>query len=252
VIYRTPGQPWETSCQAPSGLVGTIGVRVEEGEGTTVTARTTAGSVEHPAASGLYWAVLAAPLVGGQYAAVWDTGGAIPVYGIDNEYLTVTYTTPDAPATVPGERYATITDVRAYTSQAVGVSDEDLQAILDHAERDIDGALIEPVPWGRIDATGLKYDPTSLETWRAAALNRATCAQTEYRLAMGEEFFIRAQHPTERGPDFAVSGLLPYIGPKALRELAGSLLVATPGVGQIQVGGTIMSSSTGWVDTNTD
>lgn len=118
--------------------------------------------------------------------------------------------------------YAAIDDVRAYTDLAEGVSDEDLEKVLDRAELDIDGELTTPDP--RPDS-GAKYDPAALESWRATALNRGVCAQTEYRLAMGEEFFIRAQHSRVSGPDFTTEGRLPYIGPKARRELAGARLL---------------------------
>jgi hypothetical protein len=225
----------------PTGLVGTIGVRILDGDDVVVTARSIAGIAEYPAGSGVYTATLTAPDTGGQYVVVWDTGGSAPTFA--SEDITV------RAQAAAGSRYAAISDVRDYTAQALDVSDDDLQDILERAERDVDGELIEPVPWGRDETTGLKYDPTSLETWRAAALNRAVCAQTEYRLAMGEDFFVRAQHATERGPDFAVSGQLPYIGPKVFRELAGASLVATAGIGQIQIGGTGVGQ-TSWIETN--
>lgn len=253
MIYRKPGETFETSSTAQSGLVGTIGVRLEDGAGGTAIDRTTAGITEHPAGSGVYFAVVPIPAdtPTGQYVPLWDTGGVAPIFRQDSEYLTVNPTgAPPAAAPSLTGRYATVEDVRAYTALAAQVPDDaDLQFILDRAERDVDSELVEPVPWGR-QASGLKYDPTGLETWRAVALNRATCAQTEYRLAMGEDYFIRAQHTSERGPDFAVDGKLPYIGPTVYRELSGAALVATPGVGQLAVGGTIMSSSTGWVETN--
>ncbi len=45
------------------------------------------------------------------------------------------------------------------------------------------------------------------------ALTRATCAQAEYRVAMGPEFFIEDQYGFVAGPDFSRRGELAYIGP---------------------------------------
>lgn len=250
MIPARPGEPFEaTTPSIASGLVGTLGVRVMDGQDHEVVARATTGIVESPAGSGLYTATITAPPTTGQYSVVWDTGGAVETWGTEDLY--VSYTAPTTPWS-PNGHYAVIADVRGYTILAAGVSDQDLQTVLERAERDVDGELVEPYTWSRVESTGLKYDPVALEMWRAAALNRATCAQTEYRLSMGEEFFVRAQHTTERGPDFSVSGQLPYIGPKVYRELAGAVLVATPGIGQLTVGGTITSSSWYGVQTNAD
>jgi hypothetical protein len=130
--------------------------------------------------------------------------------------------------------YATLADLKAYTDLAEGVSDADLQKALDRAERDVDQALAEPPAR---QSSGLKYDPAKLTpAWAEGPLNRATCAQAEYRLTMGEEFFIRPQHDTVRGPDFATSGQLPYLAPKAARELSGTGLLATQDGRSVRVG----------------
>lgn len=73
-VYVNSGTTFETVLEnAPSGLVGTVGVRIVDGVGNTVTARTTAGIIEEPAGSGRYVAHLVAPLGVGQYGALWDT-----------------------------------------------------------------------------------------------------------------------------------------------------------------------------------
>lgn len=120
--------------------------------------------------------------------------------------------------------YATLTDLRAYAPVAAdpgALNDAAAQRVLDHAERDVDAQLAVPAGTAR-QPSGLKYDPATLEAWKRAALSRAVCAQAEYRLVMGEEFFIKAQHENVRGPDFSTSGRLPEIGPKVDRELAGT------------------------------
>ena len=123
--------------------------------------------------------------------------------------------------------YATLADLRAYSADANAIVDDDvLTRELEQAERDIDTVLGSR---GARDAeTGLKVDPAAelaagtLAQWQVDALNRATCAQAEYRLVMGPDFFIRAQHNRVRGPDFTTEGQLPYIGPKAMLELDGA------------------------------
>lgn len=131
--------------------------------------------------------------------------------------------------------YATLAELKAYTDLDTGVSDPTLQTALDRAERDVD-SIVTPLVAGSREATGLKLDPASLLDWQAAALSRATCAQAEYRLAMGEDFFIRAQHSTVRGPDFSLSGQLPYIGPKVFRELTETGFVRADGVSNVRIG----------------
>lgn len=77
---------------------------------------------------------------------------------------------------------------------------------------------------------GLKvYPPMDLTANQAIALSHATCAQFEYRNEMGPDFFVRAQYPTIKGPDFATTGKLPFIAPKAVRELTNSNLLYTQG-----------------------
>jgi hypothetical protein len=125
---------------------------------------------------------------------------------------------PDPPG---GGVYATLADCRDYIATDTAFTDAQILAELDRAEHDVDDALVTPAVEHRGE-TGLKYDPAALAAWQAAALTRATCAQVEYRLFMGPEFFIKAQHEMVRGPDFATSGRLPYLGPKAQRELDAS------------------------------
>lgn len=121
--------------------------------------------------------------------------------------------------------YATAADVRAYTQLDAldALADADIEKLIDAAERDIDSAVghftIE-------DGQTLKFAPISkLDTTQRDTLNRATCAQVEYRHVMGPEFFVRAQHAKVSGPEFSTEGTLPEVGPGAWRELEGSGLL---------------------------
>lgn len=72
---------------------------------------------------------------------------------------------------------------------------------------------------------GTRWDIWAVAPYQASALKRAACAQAEYRDAMGEDFFIRAQYASVHGPEFQTTGWLPIIGPKVKRELNGSGLI---------------------------
>lgn len=75
---------------------------------------------------------------------------------------------------------------------------------------------------------GRKFNPlVDLNSNQRISLSNATCAQVEYRNAMGEAFFVRAQYSSVKGPDFATSGKMPTIAPKAIRELSQSGLIFT-------------------------
>lgn len=121
--------------------------------------------------------------------------------------------------------YATQAELEAYADIVFDVP-ADAEAVLERAERDVDAIV---GPW-LVESNGLKFgapaaaNEKGLEAWQVAALSRATCAQAQYRLAKGEPFFVEGQYESVRGPDFSVTGKLPYIGPKVWRELAGSQL----------------------------
>lgn len=126
--------------------------------------------------------------------------------------------------------YATVAELAEYIGRAAPANAE---RILGFAERDIDRLIRLR---GQRTVAGLKVNPVDLTGYQAAALSRATCAQAEYRIAKGEDFFIHAQHSRVSGPDFTTEGRLPYIGPKVYQELAGTgmaagRLVSVPMVG---------------------
>lgn len=79
-IYTNPGAQFESKLtNAPSGLVGTLHVQIiRDSDGSVVLARTTAGIVESPAASGRYVFTHAAPTLEDQYTVLWDRGSVTP------------------------------------------------------------------------------------------------------------------------------------------------------------------------------
>src|SRR3712207_477511 len=107
--------------------------------------------------------------------------------------------------------YATTDDLDAYAE--IDITDPAFVGrVIDRAERDLDQRVLGP--WPVDAATGLKFgqprhagaptNPQGLTTLQIDALKRATCAQAEYRIEMGERFFSRPQRERTKGPDFEV------------------------------------------------
>lgn len=110
MIITRPGAVFEASTPPiDSGLVGTIGVRIMDGQGATTTARSTDAIVETPAGSGIYVATRTAPGAG-DYLIAWDTGGDAPQYLSEDLRSIGTATLPigDSPAS-----YCTPAELRA-------------------------------------------------------------------------------------------------------------------------------------------
>lgn len=79
IITARPGESFDARVTGfPSGLVGTVRVRILDNEGGTTLAATAAGIIEDPAGSGSYATTLVAPAEGGQYSVLWDTGTVGP------------------------------------------------------------------------------------------------------------------------------------------------------------------------------
>lgn len=111
-IYAAPGTSFEaTSSNVTTGLTGTIGVRIMDGQGNTSLARATTNIVESPAGSGIYTATITAPETAGTYNVVWDTGGGSPRWAVEELNIT-----SSAPATVSpsGEDLTTLAAVRRF------------------------------------------------------------------------------------------------------------------------------------------
>jgi hypothetical protein len=105
VIYAAPSTTFEaTLTGAPTGLVGTVGVRVLDNAGAETVARTTAGIIEFPAGSGFYSVSLAAPSVPGSYTVMWDTGTVGPATTFTDDLVVTLSPTVDliaGPSTAP-------------------------------------------------------------------------------------------------------------------------------------------------------
>lgn len=112
----------------------------------------------------------------------------------------------------------TYTDSVAFVQYVPGFVIEDMTALnflLEKAEEDIDAA----VGRGNQAVGDRKFDVTLLNDDQTEYLSRAVCAQAEYRLHMGDTFFIEGRPKEVRGRDGSIRGPLPYIGPKAQKEL---------------------------------
>lgn len=80
MIYAQPGSSFAASVVGlPTGLTGTLGVRVINAvTGATAVARTTSSISEPVSGSGTYLAELTAPGTAGRYVVMWDTGSVSP------------------------------------------------------------------------------------------------------------------------------------------------------------------------------
>lgn len=74
---------------APSGLVGTIRVRLTAADGSVAVAASTAGVRELVAGSGCYEATITAPTTPGRFVAQWDTGSVSPTTLVADDVLIV-------------------------------------------------------------------------------------------------------------------------------------------------------------------
>lgn len=123
MIYVQAGTTFDATLEgAPTGLEGTVGVRVvDPTTETTVVARTTAGINEYPAGSGVYGVTLTAPALDGHdspwgLSILWDIvpGGAplAPSATFTEDLLVYTGIPPGVPPVV-GQPYFTIAEFRA-------------------------------------------------------------------------------------------------------------------------------------------
>jgi hypothetical protein len=99
VIYAKPGEVFTAILiEAPTGLVGTIGVRIDSAdEEDEIVARTTSGISEVPAGSGTYTVSLVAPSLEASYLITWDTvpgGEPLTPEKVGVEQLQVTRVAP--------------------------------------------------------------------------------------------------------------------------------------------------------------
>lgn len=126
MINASPAATFEaTLTGAPTGLTGTMGVRILDNAGATTTGRVTAGIAEYPAGSGFYTVTLTAPSTAGQYTVFWDEGSVGPTT-THSEALTVTYTGLGASSPSGGD-LVTLAQVRSFLQKAGGDTDQDTE-----------------------------------------------------------------------------------------------------------------------------
>jgi hypothetical protein len=127
--------------------------------------------------------------------------------------------------------YATVADFEDYV-EGWATDDEDvLKRTLHRASRDVDRFV---GPCWSMESNGLRFgdlteNPKKLSDEQRAALVAATCAQAEYRIEKGEDWFVHDQYKQTNGPDFATVGRLNRFGPKAREELRYSGLSRAQG-----------------------
>lgn len=89
-IYAAPGETYEATVTAPAtGLSGTLGARVLDGQGGEAMPRTTGGILE--VAPYVYTGTFDAPGTGGSYVLVWDIGGDLDPGSVGVEELEVAF-----------------------------------------------------------------------------------------------------------------------------------------------------------------
>src|SRR4051794_23381022 len=119
MIYSAPGVTFETTLSgAPTGLVGTLGIRILDNAGGTALARTTAGIAEFPAGSGFYAVTLTAPSTAGQYTVMWDTGSVSPSTTFTDDLIVTS--SAAGTSTPSGIDLCTLADVRALMQKKAG------------------------------------------------------------------------------------------------------------------------------------
>jgi hypothetical protein len=135
-MIASPSDTFEAVAQFDTGLTGTLGVRITDNAGATVTARATTGIAEYPAGSGIYEVTLTAPDTRGQYTLVWDDGIN---YAVDELVVT-----SSATGTVAGDTYATtdelfrILKIRTPTAEQQDAGDRVMLAAAGEINAEID------------------------------------------------------------------------------------------------------------------
>jgi hypothetical protein len=134
VIEVEPSASYEAVAKFPTGLAGTLGVRLIDNAGATTQARVTAGIAECPAGSGIYQKTLTAPASAGQYTLVWDD--ANDHWAIDELLVT---STPSSAVIGAGDLYVTAADLKTILRIGSGTyADAAIDIAVNTASRAID------------------------------------------------------------------------------------------------------------------
>lgn len=172
MIYAAPGQTFEaTLANAPTGLVGTIGVRILDNVGGT-TARSTAGIVETPAGSGHYAATLTAPTVGAMYSVFWDTGVVGPTTTASEDLIVTNSTPTGVVATGWKPDYITSAQLKAALRITDTVDDNEIAIAITAASRAIDHHTGRQ--FGQLSAPAVRYYTPQIEEIRPSRLRWQT------------------------------------------------------------------------------
>lgn len=204
--YSAPSTSVEVSASGfPSGLTGTIGVRVTDGAGGTTQARKTTGISEYPASSGIYITTLTAPATAGQYQVIWDTGGASPQFAADDLIVVTDELVDVLPSGTDTTTYTTPARVRSYLGYTTQqLSDDAATEIILEAEDAVDGLLGGWVPNA---STGRKIKEGDVEGWQWIKLRRATTILAG-KIVLDPDLIGGQQWRSIQGPDFSFSGPL--------------------------------------------
>jgi hypothetical protein len=158
-------------------------------------------------------------LPGGFYRVTFVDGSGDPSQPSDPVWAGT-----EAPTTLPTLTYAQISDLEVYAPETATLTDSEKAAALLKAERDIDWyAGFGGAP---NDLSGLRFDPITdiADVPVVNALMRATCAQAQYRLYMGDAFFTDQVQYREVGGDARTETSRPaLIGPQAKLEFPRQL-----------------------------
>jgi len=208
---------------APEGLVGTLTVgMVDALTGADVIAQSAVDIVELAAPSGNYSIELTVPADEGEYLVMWVNDD---VEVLDDVVIEVRVDAPIDELDLEAS-YASRSDLAAYLEDGIPdvYSDEYLDKVLVKASKDIDlfcnyypytvgsdlkfASSTDPFEWGDI------------YTHARGQIVEAVCAQAEYRLAKGDQFFVEIQRAEG---EFANTQVYqPRIGPKAKEALQRS------------------------------
>lgn len=230
--YVQPGVQREAAWRnAPSGRAADITLEVlDASTGVVVRPEDGTGVQESVAgATSSYSVVYISPLEKGLYFERWRDNSVVPTVVYDDE-LEVTSTLPATPGITGGlPGYASTLDLREYAPELATRSEDELNAALLKAERDIDeyAGFVVVLDSGR--KFDLDPDTGGLDISQAAAITRATCAQARFRIYMGPAYFVKEVGYGEVGGDIPVKKP-PRYGPEmrmefpaALRKLTGRL-----------------------------
>lgn len=183
-------------------------------------AHTTSGITELSAPSGNYRKLITFPSTEGNYVPEWKNGS---VEVLDDIVYEVRVDAPVDELDLPNS-YASRSDLNAYLEDGLpeGYDDDYLDKVLGLASEDIDrycnAITYRPGSNLKFAVTSDPFEWDEIHTGARAAIVEATCAQAEYRLAKGDQFFVEVQRAEGEFANTQVTQ--PRVGPKAVEALS--------------------------------